>query len=61
MPSIIETHAHIYDEQFDTDRNEMLQRAFGVGVEQIWIPTAIMKLYPECSHWSHNTLSNAFP
>ncbi len=35
---VIETHAHIYDEQFDEDRNAMLHRAFSVGVEQIWMP-----------------------
>jgi TatD DNase family protein len=38
MPKIIETHAHIYDEQFDHDRVEMLKRAFATGVEQIWMP-----------------------
>lgn len=38
MLQIIETHAHIYDEQFDVDRDEMLKRAFELGVEQIWMP-----------------------
>jgi TatD DNase family protein len=38
MPQIIETHAHIYDNQFEDDRDEMLQRAFELGVEQIWMP-----------------------
>jgi TatD DNase family protein len=38
MPKIIETHAHIYDEQFDHDRDEMLKRAFATGVDQIWMP-----------------------
>lgn len=35
---LIETHAHIYDEQFDTDRNDMIQRAFSAGISQIWMP-----------------------
>ncbi len=35
---MIETHAHIYDQSFDEDRTEMLQRARQVGVEQIWMP-----------------------
>jgi TatD DNase family protein len=36
---MIETHAHIYDEQFDNDRDDMLERAFAQqGVEQIWMP-----------------------
>ncbi|MFN4144215.1 MAG: TatD family hydrolase [Runella sp.] len=35
---MIETHAHIYDDAFDTDRPQMLQRAFEAGVTQIWMP-----------------------
>lgn len=35
---MIETHAHIYDEQFEDDREQMLDKAWGTGVEQIWMP-----------------------
>ena len=35
---MIETHAHIYDEQFTKDRAETLQRAWKTGIEQIWMP-----------------------
>ncbi|MFD2522061.1 TatD family hydrolase [Emticicia soli] len=35
---MIETHAHIYDDQFDEDRGAMLQRAFDAGIKQIWMP-----------------------
>lgn len=35
---MIETHAHIYDEQFDTDRSEMISRASQLGVTEIWMP-----------------------
>lgn len=35
---MIETHAHIYDEAFEEDRPKMLQRAFDVGIKQIWMP-----------------------
>lgn len=35
---MIETHAHIYDEKYDEDRTEMLQRAWDHGIEQIWMP-----------------------
>lgn len=35
---MIETHAHIYDDQFDEDRDAMLKRAFNAGVKQIWMP-----------------------
>jgi TatD DNase family protein len=35
---MIETHAHIYDEQYDLDRVQMLDRAFEMGIKQIWMP-----------------------
>ena len=36
--SIIDTHSHIYSEQFDEDRDVMIQRAFDAGVEYILMP-----------------------
>lgn len=57
---MIETHAHIYDEQFDEDRDAMLERAFLAGVKQIWMPNcdhetidgmlALEKQYPDVCH-----------
>jgi TatD DNase family protein len=38
MKSIIETHAHIYDEAFDTDRVDMLDNAKKIGISEIWMP-----------------------
>ncbi|WP_341227078.1 TatD family hydrolase [uncultured Arcticibacterium sp.] len=35
---MIETHAHIYDEQFKEDIDAMLARASTVGVKEIWMP-----------------------
>ncbi|GAB2772781.1 TatD family hydrolase [Rhabdobacter roseus] len=35
---MIETHAHIYDEQFEPERDAMLSRAWQRGIEQIWMP-----------------------
>jgi len=35
---MIETHAHIYDEVFTDDREEMLNRAFAAGISEIWMP-----------------------
>jgi len=32
---LIETHSHLDDKQFDTDRNEVIARAFSGGVEKI--------------------------
>ena len=36
--SIIETHAHLYDEVFDEDRTAMIANAFEAGVSQLWMP-----------------------
>jgi TatD DNase family protein len=35
---MIDTHSHIYSEEFDADRTEMIQRAKSVGVEHIILP-----------------------
>ncbi|MCC8034811.1 MAG: TatD family hydrolase [Rikenellaceae bacterium] len=35
---LIDTHSHLYDEAFDTDRNEVLQRARDGGIERIIVP-----------------------
>jgi TatD DNase family protein len=35
---ITDTHTHLYSEEFDQDRNEMIQRAIGVGVSRFFIP-----------------------
>jgi len=35
---LIDTHAHIYDPQFDEDRDDMLHRAEKQVISQIWMP-----------------------
>jgi TatD DNase family protein len=35
---LIDTHAHLYAEQFDNDREAMLKRAEAVGVKKIYLP-----------------------
>lgn len=35
---MIETHAHIYSDDFAEDRTAMLDRAWNAGIEQIWMP-----------------------
>ena len=34
----IDTHAHLYSTQFDSDRADMLSRASAVGVDKIFLP-----------------------
>lgn len=36
--TLIDTHAHLYSEQFDTDRTAMVQRALASGVELMLLP-----------------------
>ena len=55
---LIDTHTHLYSEQFDEDRDEAIQRAITNGVERFYIPAidssyteAMYKLeknYPNC-------------
>lgn len=34
----IDTHTHLYSEQFNEDRTEMIQRAIAAGVERMYLP-----------------------
>ena len=43
---LIDTHTHLYSEQFDEDRTAMINRAIEVGIEQFYIP-AIDSSYTE--------------
>ena len=38
MIQLIDTHAHLYVEQFNEDRAAMLQRAFDAGIQKIFLP-----------------------
>lgn len=37
-PIITDTHTHLYSEEFDQDRDEMMQRALASGVSRFFIP-----------------------
>ena len=55
---MIDTHSHIYEPEFAADREEVIQRAKQVGVEQILLPNinaesigsmlSLCRLHPEC-------------
>ena len=35
---IVNTHSHVYDETFDDDRDEVIQRAIDSGVTKLILP-----------------------
>ena len=35
---MIDTHTHLYSEEFDNDRNEMIERALNKGVSKFYLP-----------------------
>jgi len=43
---MIDTHAHIYDEAFDSDRAEMIERAKNAGVKKIILPNVDSESLP---------------
>lgn len=43
---LIDTHTHLYDERYATDRAEMLQRAFDTGVQRLYIPNCDQHTIP---------------
>ena len=40
---LTDTHTHLYSEQFDTDRNAMMERAFDTGIFRFFIPALVGK------------------
>ena len=43
---LIDTHAHIYDPQFDDERDDMLRRAEAQQISQIWMPNCARETVP---------------
>ena len=44
--NLIDTHAHIYDPQFNDDRDAMLNRAEAQQIGQIWMPNCARETVP---------------
>jgi TatD DNase family protein len=42
----IDTHAHLYAEEFDQDRTEMIQRGLEAGVRRFYLPNVDMESVP---------------
>ena len=56
---LIDTHSHVYDQQFSLDRNEAMQRALDAGVKMMFLPNVdastiapmlrLHEQYPDCT------------
>ena len=54
--TITDTHTHLYSNEFDEDRDEMIQRAMAAGVSRFFIP-AIDSAYTQSMY----DLEKAYP
>lgn len=43
---MIETHAHLYDEAFDADRDALIRSAQSKGIQEIWMPNCNSETVP---------------
>ena len=60
---MIDTHSHIYSEEFDVDRAEVIQRAKDAGIQHIILPNCDSSTLPQmvaleaaCSGYCHATI-----
>ena len=53
---ITDTHTHLYSEEFDLDRNEMMQRAIDAGVTRFFVPA----IDSSCTQSMYD-LENSYP
>ena len=37
--NLTDTHTHLYSDEFDQDRNEMIQRAINAGISRFFVPS----------------------
>lgn len=53
---LVDTHCHIYSEQFDEDIHQVLDRAAEAGVEHIFMPAINFDSLPKMDQLSHNDI-----
>lgn len=56
----IDTHTHLYDEQFDNDREEMISRAIAAGVSKMLLPNCDSSTINAMLQAEHNFPANCF-
>ena len=57
---ITDTHTHLYSEQFDQDRDAMIQRAKDAGVQRFFIPAIDSSYSQRMFALEENYPSNVF-
>ena len=58
--TITDTHTHLYAEEFDHDRNDMMQRAINAGVSRFFIPAIDSTCTQAMYDLEHNYPENVF-
>lgn len=51
---MIDTHTHLYSEEFDEDRAEMIHRAINKGVTEFYLPAIDSESHEKCLIWKQN-------
>ncbi|GAA4420091.1 TatD family hydrolase [Nibrella viscosa] len=59
--TFIDTHAHIYDSQFDADREAMLEKAASQLISQIWMPNCARETIPGLMALAHQYPDRCLP
>ncbi|MCP3659811.1 MAG: TatD family hydrolase [Bacteroidetes bacterium] len=59
--TLIDTHAHIYDERFDKDYKSVIERSLKVGVKKIYMPSINLDLIPKLLSRSKEYPNICFP
>ena len=58
---IIDTHAHLYSDEFDSDREEMIARATKAGIEKIFLPNVDLSTIDKMKATVAMAQGNLFP
>ncbi|WP_025763714.1 TatD family hydrolase [Dyadobacter tibetensis] len=58
---MIDTHAHIYSDDFSEDRTAMLDRAWDAGISQIWMPNCDQHTVPGMLELAKKYPDKCFP
>ena len=55
---MIDTHTHLYSEEFDNDFSEMLQRAINKGVTEFYLPAIDSESHQKMIDLEKNMMDN---